>query len=86
MAGVNAWLVASIAVLPALFFPLWTGLRGPVAHRFVAVGLLSTLASLLLVMLSFAFDQPSFLDVGLTLTLLSLPGTLLIATFVERWL
>jgi multicomponent Na+:H+ antiporter subunit F len=41
---------------------------------------------LLLMALSFAFDQPSSFDLALALALLGLPGTLLFAVFTERWL
>lgn len=60
--------------------------RGAVPHRLAAVQFVSTLATLLLAAMSFAFDQPSTLDMALCLALLSLPGTLLFALFEERWL
>jgi multicomponent Na+:H+ antiporter subunit F len=40
----------------------------------------------MLAMLSFAFGQASSTDLALTVALLSLPGTLVFALFVERWL
>ena len=43
-------------------------------------------ASAVLMTLSFAFDQPSSIDLALTLALLSAPGTLILALFEERWL
>jgi multicomponent Na+:H+ antiporter subunit F len=42
--------------------------------------------ALLLVLASFAFDQDSLIDLPLTLVVLSLPGTLMYALFIERWL
>ena len=36
--------------------------------------------------MTFAFDQSSFIDLALTLALLTLPGTLVMALFLERWL
>jgi multicomponent Na+:H+ antiporter subunit F len=41
---------------------------------------------MLLAAFSFSFDQPSSIDVALTLALLSLPGALVMAMFFERWL
>jgi multisubunit Na+/H+ antiporter MnhF subunit len=86
MAGVNPWLAAAIALLLALALPTWTALRGGVDQRLVAVQLASAIAALALVSLSVAFGQPSFLDLALSLSLLSLPGTLVLAIFLERWL
>jgi multisubunit Na+/H+ antiporter MnhF subunit len=36
--------------------------------------------------MTFAFDQPALIDLALALALLSLPGTLLLSLFLERWL
>ena len=55
-------------------------------HRLAAVQTASTLGTLELAALGFAFDQPATLDLALCLALLSLPGTLLFALFEERWL
>jgi hypothetical protein len=38
------------------------------------------------VLFTFAFDQPSFIDLPLCASLLNLPGGLLIALVLERWL
>ena len=61
-------------------------LRGTIAQRFAATQLATTLAVLLLVLLTFAIDQPSSIDLAIALVLLGLPGSLLVAVFVERWL
>ena len=86
MAGVSSWLIATIAMLPALVLPIVYAVRGPIATRLVAVELAATVVTLMLVCLCFAFGQPSFLDLALALALLSLPGTLALAAFLERWL
>jgi len=83
---VTPWLVAIIALLPALAVPLWTAARGRLADRLVAVQLASTIAAVIMTLMSFAFDQSSLIDLSLTLAFLSLPGTLLLAIFVERWM
>ncbi len=80
------WLAALIAMLPPLALPLWVALRGRTADRLIAAQLASAVAALALVLMSFAFDQPSFIDLPLSLAFLSLPGTLLFALFLERWL
>jgi multicomponent Na+:H+ antiporter subunit F len=82
----NPWLLSVIAWLPPLALPLWVAARGSLADRLVAVQLATNVTILLLVLMSFAFDQDSLIDLPLTLTVLSLPGTLMFAHFVERWL
>ncbi len=40
----------------------------------------------ILTLLTFATDQASVTDLALTQVLLNLPGTLLMAVFLERWI
>lgn len=80
------WLVAIIALLPALAVPLWIAARGSLADRLVAVQLASTIAAVIMTLMSFAFDQAPLIDLPLTLAFLSLPGTLVLAIFLERWM
>lgn len=82
----NVWLAAIIALLVPFAIPVAVALRGGIAQRLVAVAFATILAVLELVLMSFAFDQPSFIDLPLTLGLMSLPGTLVFAHFLERWL
>lgn len=80
------WLAACIELLPALAVPLWIAMRGSLADRLVAVQLATIVTGTIMVLMSFAFDQASLVDLALTLGFLSLPGTLLLAIFMERWL
>ena len=82
----SAWLAAVIAMLPPLGVALAVALRGDTVGRLVAVQFAASIGVLILVLMSFAFDQPSFIDLPLTFAFLSLPGTLIFAQFVERWL
>ena len=82
----NAWMVAVIALLPALLVPVLGALRGGLLPRLVAVQLASGLAALILALMTFAFDQSAFMDLPLALVLLSFPGTLALGLFLERWL
>ncbi|WGR93118.1 monovalent cation/H+ antiporter complex subunit F [Bradyrhizobium sp. ISRA443] len=84
----SAWLATVIGLLLALPVPFYLALRGDSdsADRLVALLLATSIALLALVAMSFAFDQPSFMDLPLMLSLLSLPGTLIFAQFLERWL
>jgi multicomponent Na+:H+ antiporter subunit F len=86
MANLNPWLAAVIALLPPLAVAFSIGLRGRSADRLIALELAASMTVLILVLMSFAFAQPSFVDLALTLTLLALPGTLVFARFLERWL
>ncbi len=82
----NVWLVAVILMLPPLAVPLVVAWRGDANNRLAAVQLASTLSALVVALMTFAFDQPSFVDLALCLTLVSIPGTLLFTMFMERWL
>jgi multisubunit Na+/H+ antiporter MnhF subunit len=82
----NAWWVSSVALVASLALPLAAVGRGSSAQRFVALQLISSLTMLVLIALSFALGQSSFIELPLALALLSLPGTLLMALFLERWL
>ena len=86
MAGLTVWSGATWALLPPLSVAVLFALRGEVATRLVAVQLATALTVLLLALMSFAFDQDSYLDLAVTLALLALPGSLAMAVFIERWL
>ncbi len=82
----NAWLVATILLLPPLLVPVYVASRGNAGNRLVAVQVASTLVALIIALLTFAFDQSSFIDVALCVTMLAVPGTYLYTVFLERWL
>jgi multisubunit Na+/H+ antiporter MnhF subunit len=80
------WLLACSCLLAAFTIPAAAACRGSPISRCVAVQLASSLMVLLLCVLTFVLDQPSFMDLPLGLSLLSFIGTLLYAHFFERWL
>ncbi len=82
----NPWLVATILLLPPLLVPVYVAARADANNRLVAVQVASTLAALIIALMTFAFDQSSFIDVALCVTLLAVPGTYLYTVFMERWL
>lgn len=86
MAFMNAWLVAALALLPPFACGVLMALRGPLGNRLVAVEFASAIGVFFLVLLAMAVDQSSFLDLALTLTLVTLPGMLIYTHFLERWL
>jgi multicomponent Na+:H+ antiporter subunit F len=80
------WLCAAAALLPPFGLMLVLCGKGNPADRFVALQFCAGLAVLLFVMLDFGLGQPSFIDLPLALALLNVPGTLVLALFLERWL
>jgi multicomponent Na+:H+ antiporter subunit F len=86
MANVNPWFIIVLAIMPAFAVAVFAGIRGNAASRLVAVQLASSLAGLVLIAMTFAFDQPAFIDLPLSLAVLTLPGMLLLTLFLERWL
>ncbi len=80
------WMLATLALLPAFAIPVVSACHGGTAGRLVAIQLATSVAMLILVLMTFAFDQSAFIDLALTLAFLTLPGTLVIALFLERWL
>lgn len=86
MASVTSWMLAVLALLPAFAIPALAACRGTAASRFVAAQLASAIALPILVLMTFVFDQSSLIDLPLTLALLNLPGALIIALFMSRWI
>ncbi len=82
----TVWLAAAVALVPPLAMAALMCARGNLAERFAAGQLAGSIAVLLFIMMSFAFDQASSMDLALTLAILTLPATLLYALFIERWL
>ncbi len=85
MAAVTAWSLASAALLPPLALIAVAGARGSTPMRMAALQLATSVVTILLVLLTFDFDQSSFIDIALGLALLTLPGTAGFALFLERW-
>jgi multisubunit Na+/H+ antiporter MnhF subunit len=82
----TVWLLAALTMSLPLVAPLWVAISGDLVNRLIAVQFGSAVSSLVLVLMSFAFDQTSLIDLPITLSLLSLPGTLMLTLFLERWL
>jgi multicomponent Na+:H+ antiporter subunit F len=80
------WLVAAVALVLALVLPGLVALRAGSGRRLIATQLATVIAAQAMVALSFASGQSSLIDLPLTLVLLSLPGSLVLVMFLERWL
>jgi multisubunit Na+/H+ antiporter MnhF subunit len=59
---------------------------GEMPNRLVALEFATAICLFMLMVLSVGYDQPSFIDLSLTLVFLSFPGTVAYAHFLERWL
>lgn len=79
------WL-AVIALLPPLTAGVIVARHGPLRSRPLAIQFAGTLVAIIFVLISLAMQQPSYIDLALTLTLLALPGTLAYALYMERWM
>jgi multisubunit Na+/H+ antiporter MnhF subunit len=82
----TVWMLATIGLVPPASAALLSAGHGQAGQRLVALQLGTALVAMMLALMTFTFDQPSFVDLALVLSLLSLPGTLLVAMFLERWL
>ena len=82
----TSWTVATLALLTPFAIAGFHATRGGLSQRLVGLQLATSLLIMTLTLLTFALEQPSFIDLPLALALLSLPGTLLAALFLERWL
>ena len=73
-----------------LFIPMAIALylicSADAVRRLIALQFFSTLAATQLVLLSIVYATEEFADLGVTLALLSIGGTLAYAHFLERWL
>jgi multisubunit Na+/H+ antiporter MnhF subunit len=80
------WLWTVIVVVAALPVSTVMACRGRMAERLVAVQMVAGLTVMALVIMSFAFDSPMLMDLPLALILLAVPGTLVIAAALDRWI
>lgn len=82
----NPWLAAAVALLPVLAAAGWVTATAGIGGRLVALEFASIVAFFMLMLLAVAYGQPSFIDLALTLAILSLPATFAYAHFLELWL
>ncbi|MBB2203272.1 monovalent cation/H+ antiporter complex subunit F [Gluconacetobacter tumulisoli] len=82
----NVWTSAIVGLLLPLGLTVLAAWRGRSERRFAAMQMASFLSAAILVLVTFAQGEPSFMDLPLALVLLGLPGSLLIASFYDRFL
>ena len=82
----NVWLIAAIASGAALLPCGFMSLRGPADQRLVGLEMTSLVVILVMAMLAVGFGRPSFIDLPLTLAVLSFGGGLIFVRFLEKHL
>lgn len=82
----TVWTLAVVLLLPPLAVPVVVAMRADANNRLAAIQVAGIMSALILALMTFAFDETSFIDLALCLVLLSVPGTLLMSLFMERWL
>ena len=86
MAVMNIWLASTIAFVLITVPCTILLVRAPLIDALVALQFGTGACVLALTVLAVGLNRPSFLDIGLTLAVLSYPASLLFAHFFERWL
>jgi multisubunit Na+/H+ antiporter MnhF subunit len=82
----NPWLMAAGVMLLSLIPCGIACLRGDSTDRLVGLEAGSLIVTLILLLLSEAFDRAPVADLALALALLSFGGGLVFARFLERWM
>jgi multicomponent Na+:H+ antiporter subunit F len=82
----NVWLIAATVLLLGLIPCGVVCLTAPVMDRLVALQLAGVVSTLVLLLLAEGFQRSSYIDLALTLAVLSFTGGLTFARFLERWL
>jgi multicomponent Na+:H+ antiporter subunit F len=80
------WNWTAIALLLCLAGPFVRCIRGDIVSRLVALEGASSICVIVLLCLAEADRRVSFVDLSLTLALLSFGAGLVFARFLERWL
>ena len=82
----NVWLWAATALLLCLIPCGIVCVRAQTPDRLAAAEMAGVLAILIVMLLAQGYQRPSLYDLALALALLSYPGSLVFAHFLERWL
>lgn len=80
------WTLTAIALLVCMIGPFVRCIRGDAVSRLVGLQAGGSICTLILLVLCEAYHRIPFVDLSLTLALLSLGGCLVFARFLERWL
>jgi multicomponent Na+:H+ antiporter subunit F len=83
---VNVWLIAAIAVSTGLLPCADMCLRGAPERRLVGLEMASILVTLAMVLFTVAFGRSAFIDLPLSLAVMSFGGSLVFARFLGKHL
>ena len=81
----SIWYAAAMALMLAEAPLLWRLARGGLLGAMAALQAAQVLSVLVLICLAEGLGQSSFLDLAVALALLTAPGGLVFARFLERW-
>ncbi len=82
----NTWLWAAVVLELALFPCAWVCYRGRLADRIIGIELAGVLITLEMILLAQGMNRTSFLDLPLTLSLLTFGGGMVFVRFLQRWI
>jgi|Deesub1362A_J573_1020465.scaffolds.fasta_scaffold01625_6 multicomponent Na+:H+ antiporter subunit F len=72
-------------LLITLSLVIYRVVKGPtVFDRIVAINAIGTKTILLIVLISYVFERPSFLDIALLYAILNFLGSIVISVYIER--
>lgn len=80
------WTWTAIALLVCMVGPFLRCVRGDAVSRLVALEAASSMCVIVLLVISEAYHRPPFVDLAVTLALLTFGAGLVFARFLERWL
>ena len=82
----NVWEIAAEAMIFCLVPLTWSSMRGSAASRLVAFYMGGVIVTLLLTLLTMAFNRMPMMDLAIALGLMSFGGGIVFAHFFERHL
>jgi multicomponent Na+:H+ antiporter subunit F len=82
----NVWELAAEVMIFALVPLAWLAMRGDARHRLVSFYMAGVVVTLLMMLLTMAFNRMPMMDLALTLALMSFGGGIVFARFFERHL
>lgn len=82
----NHWIVAAIAIGATLIPCAWMCLRGTPDRRLVGVEMTGMIVVLLLILLTLGYGRLPFMDMPLTLAVLTFGAGVVFARFLEKHL
>lgn len=80
------WLIGAIVLLIGLIPCLIVITRGKIMERFAALQMAQIIVVMIMIMMAIGFNRMICLDIPLSLSVLSLAGSMVYVRFLERWI